>query len=132
MNKGIFHYLGEEYAELFERLEQAGISDLLDDKDTFGRLVPCQSLAGGVLDVPEHKKHPTISPPGTNKQRQIQKCGSGVSFCLSDKQNDKNDLQEIRKSQQSSAGKKIQIIRKMKRPNVAVRFNNPKSVTLSH
>lgn len=53
---GIFQYLGEEYAELFERLEQAGISDLLDDKDTFGRLVPCQSLAGGVLNVPEHRK----------------------------------------------------------------------------
>lgn len=47
-------YLGEEYAELFERLEQTGISNLLDDKDTFWWLVPRQSLAGGVLNVPEH------------------------------------------------------------------------------
>lgn len=34
-------YLSEEYAELFERLQQTGISNLLDDKDTFGWLVPC-------------------------------------------------------------------------------------------
>ena len=47
-------YLGEEYAELFERLKQTGISNLLDDKDTFWWLVPRQSLAGGVLNVPEH------------------------------------------------------------------------------
>ena len=46
-------YLGEERAQLFERLQQAGVSDLLNDKDTFGRLVPSQSLTRRVLDVPE-------------------------------------------------------------------------------
>jgi len=49
----VWTYLGEENAELFERLKQTGISDLLNDKDTFWRLVPRQSLAGGVLNVPE-------------------------------------------------------------------------------
>lgn len=47
-------YLGEEYAELLERLKQTGISYLLDDKDTFWWLVPRQFLAGGVLNVPEN------------------------------------------------------------------------------
>lgn len=47
-------YLGEEYAELFERLKQAGVADLLDDKDTFWLLVPRQPLAGWVLNVPEN------------------------------------------------------------------------------
>lgn len=49
-------YLSEEYAELFERLKQSGISNLLDDKDTFRWLVPCKSLAGGVLNVPETRE----------------------------------------------------------------------------
>lgn len=48
-------HLCEEYAELLKRLQQTGISDLLDDKDTFWRRVPRQSLAGGVLNVPEHR-----------------------------------------------------------------------------
>lgn len=48
--------LGEESAELLEGLEQAGVADLLDDKDTFWRRVPRQSLAGGILNVPEKHK----------------------------------------------------------------------------
>lgn len=59
-------YLGEEYAELFERLEQTGITDLLDDKDTFWWLVPRQSLAGGVLNVPENR-NTTFSSGGRKK-----------------------------------------------------------------
>ena len=51
----MWSYLGEEHAELFERLKQTGISDLLDDKDTFWWLVPRQSLAGRVLNVPEYR-----------------------------------------------------------------------------
>ena len=45
-------HLGKECAQLLEWLEKTGVPDLLDDKDTFGRLVPCESLAGWVLDVP--------------------------------------------------------------------------------
>lgn len=48
-------YLWEEDAEFLEGLEQAGVSDLLYDKDTFGRLVPGQSLASRVLNVPEQQ-----------------------------------------------------------------------------
>lgn len=59
-------YLSEEYAELFERLQQTGISNLLDDKDTFGWLVPRQSLAGGVLNVPEHT-NTTSTSRGQNR-----------------------------------------------------------------
>ncbi len=58
-------YLSEEYAELFERLEQRGISNLLDDKDTFWWLVPRQSLAGRVLNVPEHT-NTTFTSGGQN------------------------------------------------------------------
>lgn len=47
--------LGEESAELLEGLQQAGVADLLDDKDTFWRRVPRQPLAGGILDVPEDR-----------------------------------------------------------------------------
>ena len=59
-------YLGEEHAELFERLQQTGISNLLDDKDTFGWLVPRQSLAGGVLNVPDHT-NTTLTSGGQNR-----------------------------------------------------------------
>ena len=45
-------HLGEEGTQLLEWLEKTCVADLLDDKDTFGRLVPCESLAGRVLDVP--------------------------------------------------------------------------------
>lgn len=53
MRAGSGVYLGEERAELLEGLKQTGIPDLLDDEDTFRRLVPRQSLAGGILNVPE-------------------------------------------------------------------------------
>ena len=50
----VWAHLGEEGAELFEGLEQTGILDLLDDKDTCRWCVPGQSLAGRVLNVPSH------------------------------------------------------------------------------
>lgn len=56
-------YLSEEYAELFERLKQSGISNLLDDKDTFRWLVPRKSLAGRVLNVPETREY-DVTPGG--------------------------------------------------------------------
>ena len=59
-------YLGEEHAELFERLVETGVSNLLDDKDTFWWLVPRQSLAGGVLNVPEHT-NTTFTSGGKNR-----------------------------------------------------------------
>lgn len=56
--------LGEESAELLEGLQQAGVADLLDDKDTFWRRVPRQSLAGWILNVPAGKN----TTSGTSEQ----------------------------------------------------------------
>lgn len=50
----VWPHLGEEDAELLKGLEQTSILDLLDDKDTFRWFVPGESLAGRVLNVPEH------------------------------------------------------------------------------
>lgn len=51
--------LHQVHAQLLEGLQQAGVPDLLDNKDTLWALVPRQPLAGRVLDVPggEERSH---------------------------------------------------------------------------
>lgn len=46
-------HLCQKNAEIFERLQQTGVSDFLYNKDTFGWLVPCQPLTGWILYMPE-------------------------------------------------------------------------------
>lgn len=45
-------HLHQVHTELLEGLQQAGVLDLLDDEHALRGLVPCQTLAGRVLDVP--------------------------------------------------------------------------------
>lgn len=45
-------HLHQVHTELLERLQQAGVLDLLDDEHALRGLVPRQTLAGRVLDVP--------------------------------------------------------------------------------
>lgn len=82
-------YLSEENAELFERLKQTGISDLLDDKDTFWWLVPRQSLAGGVLNVPAH----TNTTFKSGRTHELVVTTGGDAACLAFKQDTDNCLE---------------------------------------
>lgn len=45
-------HLHQVHTKLLEGLQQAGVLDLLDDEHTLWGLVPRQTLAGRVLDVP--------------------------------------------------------------------------------
>lgn len=45
-------YLHKKPAKLFERLQQALVSDLSDDQDVEGGFVPGEPLAGRILNVP--------------------------------------------------------------------------------
>lgn len=57
----MFAHLGEVHTELFEGLQQTGITDLLNHKDTLGRFVPCQPLACWILNVPGGQNKPQTS-----------------------------------------------------------------------
>lgn len=49
-------YLGKIHTELFERLQQTGITDLFNNEDALGRFVPRQPLACWILNVPGGQK----------------------------------------------------------------------------
>ena len=70
-------HLHQVHAELLEGLEQAGVTDLLDDENTLWGLVPCQPLASRVLDVPlrgEQRSHHECAFPGGQATAPLEAC----------------------------------------------------------
>lgn len=86
--------LHQVHTELLEGLQQAGVPDLLDDKNTLWGLVPRQPLAGRVLDMPvrakerSHQEH--AFPREDRHTTSSEACLSGPGPCASPTKNLQN------------------------------------------